>query len=399
MSKFWEKLKLWFLKNKENNEENNKDNNNATEDKTDIGEIIKEVLKSPLKPDGTCQSIERCEKFFKKFIKSLDKVNLDEEYKLFGEIQRRFSRFKNEQQKPWLRNKCTISFLGRFSSGKSSIINSLLGKQLLPVGVTPVTAVPTYISIHPLEEPKIRAIDKDDQAREISLDIFKKITKDKFRDFPLSKIFKCFVIECYNENLLKSNLSILDTPGYDSLDESDRQAVMRVIEETHYIFWVIDINDGTISADALKFLKNIIDYQSANSIYVVINKADLKSPKDRQKVKDEVEKFLQKEGINYKECFLYSVKSDEYKSEFYKIIQNIYHANDSENEDFKKYVFNLINGKILRHIVDKQKGLEILKTDKEILSKYVDSEVRKLTELHKEFIEMREELLYEEGLL
>jgi predicted GTPase len=38
-----------------------------------------------------------------------------------------------------------IAVFGRVSSGKSSLLNQIVGVDALPVGVTPVTAVPTRI--------------------------------------------------------------------------------------------------------------------------------------------------------------------------------------------------------------------------------------------------------------
>src|SRR5581483_8681125 len=38
-----------------------------------------------------------------------------------------------------------IAVFGRVSSGKSSLLNHVIGADLLPVGVTPITAVPTRI--------------------------------------------------------------------------------------------------------------------------------------------------------------------------------------------------------------------------------------------------------------
>ena len=38
-----------------------------------------------------------------------------------------------------------VAVLGRFKAGKSSFLNRLLGKSLLPVGVIPVTSVITEI--------------------------------------------------------------------------------------------------------------------------------------------------------------------------------------------------------------------------------------------------------------
>ena len=41
-----------------------------------------------------------------------------------------------------------IAVFGRVSSGKSSLLNAILGEEILPVGVTPITAVPTRLRYH-----------------------------------------------------------------------------------------------------------------------------------------------------------------------------------------------------------------------------------------------------------
>jgi hypothetical protein len=41
-----------------------------------------------------------------------------------------------------------IAMFGRVSSGKSSLLNAILGKEILPVRVTPITAVPTRLRYH-----------------------------------------------------------------------------------------------------------------------------------------------------------------------------------------------------------------------------------------------------------
>jgi Dynamin family len=38
-----------------------------------------------------------------------------------------------------------VALLGQFKRGKSTLLNALLGIPLLPTGITPVTAIPTYI--------------------------------------------------------------------------------------------------------------------------------------------------------------------------------------------------------------------------------------------------------------
>ena len=49
-----------------------------------------------------------------------------------------------------------IAILGRFKAGKSSFLNHLLGRPLLPVGVIPVTSAVTEIQYGPRERAEIR---------------------------------------------------------------------------------------------------------------------------------------------------------------------------------------------------------------------------------------------------
>ena len=48
-------------------------------------------------------------------------------------------------RKKWLANKTAIAFVGEFSAGKTSIVNSILSTHL-PVSTKVTTAIPTYIS-------------------------------------------------------------------------------------------------------------------------------------------------------------------------------------------------------------------------------------------------------------
>jgi hypothetical protein len=48
-----------------------------------------------------------------------------------------------------------VGVFGRVSSGKSSLLNYILQTDVLPIGVTPVTAIPTRISHGPVAEAGI----------------------------------------------------------------------------------------------------------------------------------------------------------------------------------------------------------------------------------------------------
>ena len=61
-----------------------------------------------------------------------------------------------------------IGMFGRVSSGKLSLLNHLLGSQVLPVGVTPVTAFPTRVSYGAKAQAIIEFAEDKPQTVELS---------------------------------------------------------------------------------------------------------------------------------------------------------------------------------------------------------------------------------------
>jgi len=53
----------------------------------------------------------------------------------------------------------SVAIIGRFKAGKSSFLNHFLSRNLLPVGVVPVTTVVTEIVYGPREEARVRFVD------------------------------------------------------------------------------------------------------------------------------------------------------------------------------------------------------------------------------------------------
>jgi len=61
-----------------------------------------------------------------------------------------------------------VGVFGRVSSGKSSLLNYILQTEVLPIGVTPVTAIPTRISHGPVAEAGIEFAEAQPQIIPIS---------------------------------------------------------------------------------------------------------------------------------------------------------------------------------------------------------------------------------------
>jgi GTP-binding protein EngB required for normal cell division len=67
------------------------------------------------------------------------------------EVLVRLSRLRARLDEGLLR----VAVLGQFKRGKSTLLNALLGVPLLPTGVTPVTAIPTFIKAGPKTSARI----------------------------------------------------------------------------------------------------------------------------------------------------------------------------------------------------------------------------------------------------
>jgi ribosome biogenesis GTPase A len=56
-------------------------------------------------------------------------------------------------------DKITVAVLGRFKAGKSSFLNDFVGREVLPVGVVPVTASVTEIRYRPCDRATAHCLD------------------------------------------------------------------------------------------------------------------------------------------------------------------------------------------------------------------------------------------------
>ncbi len=201
-------------------------------------------------------------------------------------------------RKKWIANKTAIAFVGEFSAGKTTIVNVVLAQgdskaAKLPVSMKATTAIPTYITGGNTE--KFQFVSPDNVLKQMSPKTFMKINKEVLGEVDgVSAMLKYFVMEYKNSNL--NNLSILDTPGFNSNDSEDAQRTIDVINECDALFWVFDVNAGTVNKSSIKVIKEHLE----KPLYVVINKVDTKSDKDVQQVENLIQRTFQNEGITVK---------------------------------------------------------------------------------------------------
>lgn len=218
-----------------------------------------------------------------------------------------FDQWASTKRKSWLDGKTTIAFVGEFSAGKTSIVNRILSQDnpnipQLPVSTKATTAIPTYIAGG--STVSYSFISGDGKRKTILEDTFKKVSKvilDQVKG--VSSLIKYFVMTYKNPNL--NGLSILDTPGFNSNDSEDRERTIDVINECDALFWVFDVNAGTVNRSSISIIKEKLN----KPLYVVINKVDTKADSEVQKVENLIKKTLSDAGLQVQQFIKFSSKA------------------------------------------------------------------------------------------
>lgn len=211
-------------------------------------------------------------------------------------------------KKSWIAGKTTIAFVGEFSAGKTSIVNRILSQDdpnvpTLPVSTKATTAIPTYIAGG--ESVSYRFVSPDNKLKLISENTFRRVSKEVLDQVKgVSSLIKYFVMTYKNPNL--SGLSILDTPGFNSNDSEDAQRTIDVINECDALFWVFDVNAGTVNRSSISLIKEYLK----KPLYVVINKIDTKPETEINKVEQLIRKTLRDEGVSVQSFIRFSGKEN-----------------------------------------------------------------------------------------
>lgn len=160
-----------------------------------------------------------------------------------------------------------IPVIGGFSAGKSSLINSFLGKDYLPVGITPETALAT--ELHYSISEYIEAVKSDYTSEQFNITDIEQI-KSRASDFRFLRMY-------INNDHLKAiePLILVDMPGFESPLNLHNQAILEYINKgVHYIV-LTSVEDGTLTRSMIRQLDDIQTYGRDFSFF--LSKTNLRS--------------------------------------------------------------------------------------------------------------------------
>lgn len=168
-----------------------------------------------------------------------------------------------------------LVILGEFKRGKSTLVNALLGANVLPTGVIPLTSITTVILYG--ETPHISVLYLDGRRDELEISELPKYVTERGNP---KNTFAVDIVEVrYPSALLKDSVRIVDTPGTGSVNLHNTETTYSFLPEADAALFVLSA-DQPASNHELKFLSDAKEY--IEKFFFVQNKIDILTDEERK---------------------------------------------------------------------------------------------------------------------
>lgn len=185
-------------------------------------------------------------------------------------------------------NTYEIALFGRVSSGKSSLLNAMLGRAILPVGVTPVTALATRIAWGETEE--VRIVFTDSREQSVAPDRLAEFVSESGNPDNAKAVARATVT--LPSRSLQAGIALIDTPGVGSLARSGAREAYRYLPRCDLGVLLIDAA-GAPAPEDLGVLK--LFHDSGIEALLAVSKADLLDESEQRRTRDYLRATVKKE--------------------------------------------------------------------------------------------------------
>lgn len=147
-----------------------------------------------------------------------------------------------------------VPVIGAFSAGKSSLLNALMGKEVLPVGIAPETELATELRYS--SEPYLLAIKPDGTQERLPVEALSSINR-RSSEFSHLRLY-------LDSDALKAiaPLVLVDMPGFGSSLENHNKAIAYYLPRGVHFLVLTSIEDGNITQSMLRKLDELKTYNT-----------------------------------------------------------------------------------------------------------------------------------------
>jgi len=268
-----------------------------------------------------------------------------------------------------IKYKTNIAITGAFSSGKSSLINSILGKKICPTADKELTSIVTKFYFAPKETITFNK---------------REITFKEYQQIANGEVQKEGIIEYGYPNPVLKDINLYDVPGFDGVNENNYKKALSIMKDIDLIFYLIDINTGASKSSDINNLnnieKNLKDLKKEK--YCIITKIDMETEENILKVLNEIKEkdifddiLLSTTQNNKIDLFFEKCNSDlKYKLENFEDINIILKTEIKQGKISNKYKFLNPYVEIQKSDILNYKKINKVKDDISVFIEYLASE-------------------------
>ena len=237
-----------------------------------------------------------------------------------------------------------IAFCGHFSAGKSSMINRLMGENILPSSPIPTSA--NLVKIKSGDD-YAKVMFKEDRPRLYPAPYDYEKVKSFCKDGDQIESIEI----SYSKTLIPKDTIIMDTPGIDSTDDAHRIATESALHLADLIFYVMDYNHVQSELNFL-FTKELTE--AGKEVYLVINQIDKHRDEELSFVEfqESVKESFATWGVEPARIFYTSLKAEDHPhNQFVDLRQFIHDRVDNRSQALPESIF-----RSLKKLGDEHKG-------------------------------------------
>ncbi len=161
-----------------------------------------------------------------------------------------------------------VALFGRVSSGKSSLLNALLGTAILPVGVNPITAIPTKLRYG--NALKVAVTYGDGRKAQVSIEELSRLVTEQGNPGNYKNVVRA-IVEVPSPRL-QEGIMLVDTPGLGSLAKRGGAETLAYLPSCDLALLLIDAG-ATLNEEDIGTLWLL--YQAGIPALVLLSKCDL----------------------------------------------------------------------------------------------------------------------------
>lgn len=204
-------------------------------------------------------------------------------------------------------HKFSVGIMGEFKRGKSTVINALLGREIMPADILPCSATMNRVTYD--LQPHAQVIKNDGSVIEVPVDeIADYVTKTNEENAKRAEMVDEAVVY-YPCQFCQNGVDIVDTPGLNDDERMDKISE-EIIPKLDAVIMVI-VPGAPFSKSEAEFVRNKLMGSDLGRLMFLVNKIDTIRPKERERAVEDIKKRIQTAVLD-KMSEIYGAESREY---------------------------------------------------------------------------------------